>query len=74
MVTHAKVISTRCPPVSAEAHDGGRAPGVLHPIMIRGTERRKIFRDDKDRENFLERPAKLLPETQTAYYACPVEL
>lgn len=74
MVTHAKVISTRCPPVSPEAHDGGRAPAVLHHIMIRGVERRKIFRDNKDRENFLERLAKLLPETQMACYACPVEL
>ena len=30
------------------------APGVLHHIMIRGIERRKIFRNDKDREDFLE--------------------
>ncbi len=26
------------------------APGVLHHIIIRGIERRKIFRDDKDKE------------------------
>ena len=25
-------------------------PGLLHHIMIRGIERRKIFNDDKDRE------------------------
>ena len=31
------------------------APGVLHHIMIRGIERRKIFRDNKDREDFLDR-------------------
>jgi len=37
------------------------APGVLHHIMIRGIERRKIFLDDKDRENFLSRLEKLLP-------------
>ena len=36
--------------------------------MIRGIERRKVFRDNKDRENFLERLANLLPETQTACY------
>jgi putative transposase len=45
------------------------APGVLHHIMIRGIERRKIFRNDKDREDMLERLAKLLPDTQTACYA-----
>jgi len=38
------------------------APGVLHHIMIRGIERRKIFINDQDRDDFLDRPAKLLPE------------
>jgi len=28
------------------------APGVLHHFIIRGIERRAIFRDDFDRENF----------------------
>ena len=46
------------------------APGVLQHIMIRGNERRNIFKDDTDREDFLARLAKLLPETQTACYAC----
>ena len=45
------------------------APGVLHHIMIRGIERRKIFIDDRDREDFLDRLAKLLPETRTPCYA-----
>jgi len=45
------------------------ASGVLHHIMIRGIERRKIFRDKKDRENFLARLERLLPETQTECYA-----
>ncbi len=31
------------------------APGVLHHIIIRGIERRKIFRDDKDKDNFVDR-------------------
>jgi hypothetical protein len=31
------------------------APGALHHIIARGIERRKIFRDDKDRDDFLER-------------------
>jgi len=45
------------------------APGVLHHIIIRGIERRVIFRDDFDRENFLERLSRLVPETQTICYA-----
>ena len=45
------------------------APGVLHHIMIRGIERRKIFKDDKDREDILDRLSILLPETKTACYA-----
>ncbi|MDL1988956.1 MAG: hypothetical protein LWX08_15195 [Deltaproteobacteria bacterium] len=31
------------------------APGVLHRIIIRGIERRNIFRDNKDRDNFIDR-------------------
>jgi putative transposase len=45
------------------------APGVLHHVIIRGIERRVIFRDDFDRENFLERLSILVPETQTICYA-----
>jgi hypothetical protein len=26
-------------------------PGLLHHVMIRGIERRKIFQEDKDRES-----------------------
>jgi REP element-mobilizing transposase RayT len=37
--------------------------------MIRGIERRKIFRDNRDRENFLDRLGKLLLETKTGCYA-----
>ena len=45
------------------------APGVLHHIMIRGIERRKIFRTDKDREDFIDRLSFLITETQTSCYA-----
>jgi REP element-mobilizing transposase RayT len=45
------------------------APGVLHHIIIRGIERRKIFRDNKDRDNFIDRLSDLLPATQTTCYA-----
>ncbi len=44
------------------------APGVLHHVMIRGIERRKIFRNDKDREDFIERLEVLCPDTQTICY------
>jgi putative transposase len=45
------------------------APGALHHIIIRGIERRKIFLSAIDYEDFLDRLAKLIPETQTACYA-----
>ncbi|MGM0427882.1 MAG: transposase [Thermodesulfobacteriota bacterium] len=44
-------------------------PGLLHHVMIRGIERRKIFRNDVDREDFIERLSDLLPETRTQCYA-----
>ena len=45
------------------------APGVLHHIMVRGIERRKIFFDDKDREDFLLRLERLIPATKTSCFA-----
>jgi putative transposase len=45
------------------------SPGVLHHLMIRGIERRNIFRIGKDRKDFLDRLSDLLPETQTSCYA-----
>jgi len=45
------------------------APGALHHIMIRGIERRKIFIDDEDREDFLSRLEKLLPLTEASCFA-----
>jgi len=45
------------------------APGVLHHVMIRGIEGRKIFRTNKDRNNFVERLENLCPEMQTKCYA-----
>ena len=44
------------------------APGILHHVMIRGIERRNIFRSNKDRHDFLERLEKLIPETGTTCY------
>jgi len=45
------------------------APGVLHHVIIRGIERRKIFKDDRDRDNLLDRLGTLLPETRITCYA-----
>jgi putative transposase len=45
------------------------APGALHHIIARGIDRRDIFKDDKDRDNFLERLGDILAETQTFCFA-----
>ncbi len=45
------------------------APGILQHVMARGIERRKLFRDNKDRKSFLDRLAIILEETQTQCYA-----
>jgi len=45
------------------------APGALHHIIGRGIERRDIFKDDKDRENFLNRLGIILLETETPCFA-----
>ena len=41
------------------------APGALHHIIIRGIERRRIFSDDEDRDNFIDRLGDILTDTQT---------
>jgi putative transposase len=45
------------------------APGVLHHVMVRGIERRVIFRDDVDRADFVARLAALVPATGLTVYA-----
>jgi REP element-mobilizing transposase RayT len=45
------------------------APGALHHIIVRGIERRKIFSDDQDRDNFVERLGNILTETHTLCFA-----
>ena len=45
------------------------APGALHHIMVRGIERRVIFRDNRDRMAFLDRLGRVLIETSTPCYA-----
>ena len=43
--------------------------GALHHLIIRGIERKRIFRDDQDRDSFLNRLGKILAESKTACYA-----
>ncbi len=45
------------------------AEGTLHHVMARGIERASIFRDDRDRESFLERLGLLSQTTGTPVYA-----
>ena len=45
------------------------APGALHHVMCRGIERRKIFRDNQDRRDFVERLGRVLMETTTTCLA-----
>lgn len=41
------------------------APDALHHIIARGIERKKIFREHTDRENFLDRLGDVLTDTKT---------
>ena len=41
------------------------APGALHHIIVRGIERRTIFRDDADRYDFIERLGLIVEQTGT---------
>jgi REP element-mobilizing transposase RayT len=45
------------------------APGALHHIIVRGIERRKIFFDDSDRDNLVERLGNIFSETETPCFA-----
>ncbi|HTX53162.1 MAG TPA: hypothetical protein VMD08_07120 [Candidatus Baltobacteraceae bacterium] len=39
------------------------APGILHHVMVRGLERRALFRDDQDRRDFCARMGTLVEAT-----------
>jgi REP element-mobilizing transposase RayT len=45
------------------------APGALHNVIARGIEKRDIFWDDHDRNNFLERLGTIIDESDTRCYA-----
>ena len=44
-------------------------PGALHHIMVRGLDRKPIFQDDQDRQEFLTRLEKALERTGCKCYA-----
>jgi REP element-mobilizing transposase RayT len=45
------------------------APGALHHIIVRGIEQRQIFRDDRDRDQFIQRLSDILTDTETPCFA-----
>ncbi len=45
------------------------SPGTLHHVMVRGLERRVIFRDDPDRADFVDRLAQLAEQGALTVYA-----
>lgn len=44
-------------------------PGLLQHVIVRGIERRNIFRNNSDRQDFVDRLSTLLVETNTDCYA-----
>jgi len=44
------------------------APGVLHHVMDRGIERRKIFLNKKDQKDFIDRLAELAVNGSMSIY------
>ena len=45
------------------------APGALNHVIVRGIERRKIFLNDQDRYDFLDRLGVVIEHTGTICYA-----
>lgn len=45
------------------------APGLLHHVIARGIERREIFRDDRDRETFVQKLGELANASGARCYA-----
>jgi REP element-mobilizing transposase RayT len=43
--------------------------GAIHHIIVRGIEKRNLFKDDEDRDFFVRRLALILQETKTSCYA-----
>ena len=45
------------------------APGAIHHVIVRGIERRSIFRDNQDRNNWIARLGAVLEDTATPCFA-----
>ncbi|MBW1745477.1 MAG: hypothetical protein JRG74_10635 [Deltaproteobacteria bacterium] len=45
------------------------APGALHHIIVRGIERKTIFKDDADKDNSLDRLQNILTDSGTSCFA-----
>ncbi|RLC29031.1 transposase [Candidatus Woesebacteria bacterium] len=45
------------------------APGALHHIIVRGIDRKSIFKDDADKDNFLGRLKNILTNSTTLCFA-----
>ena len=45
------------------------AIGAVHHVIVKGIEKRKIFRGDDDRENFVKRLEKIISSTETRCFA-----
>ena len=45
------------------------APGTMHHVIVRGIERGEIFRDERDREDFLARLGHIVEEGQATCFA-----
>ena len=45
------------------------APGILHHVMARGVDRHRLFRDDLDRNDFVQRLATLATAEAWTVYA-----
>ena len=55
--------SNRRLPLNIRIEHRGSGVFRVREIIIRGIERRKIFRDNKDRDNLVERLEHLIPTT-----------
>ena len=45
------------------------APGALHHVIVRGIERKAIFKDNVDRDAFLERAGSIFTDSETPCFA-----
>lgn len=49
------------------------APGALHHVIVRGIERRTIYKDSVDKIDFIQRMETVISETVTQCFGIPGE-